>query len=60
MWADSRVNGKEYQYCPAGEGKLLAQTSISTKDGKLQLELYGQEATRLSTITEHKDKNKKK
>jgi hypothetical protein len=39
-----------------GEGKLLAQTSVSTKDGKLQLGLYGQEAVRLSTITEHKDK----
>ena len=35
-----------------GEGKLLGQTSISTKDGRLQLELYGREATRLTTITE--------
>ena len=42
-----------------GEGKLLAQTSISTKDGKLQLELYGREATRLTTITEHKGKGEK-
>ena len=39
-----------------GEGKLLAQTSISTRDGKLQLELYGQEPTRLTTITEKKGK----
>jgi len=39
-----------------GEGKLLARTSVSTKDGKLQLELCGQEAVRLTTITEHKDK----
>lgn len=35
-----------------GEGKLLGQTAISTKDGRLQLELYGREATRLTTITE--------
>lgn len=42
-----------------GEGKLLAQTAVSTKDGKLQLEMYGQEATRLTTITEQKEKDKK-
>ena len=41
-----------------GEGKLLAQTAVSTKDGKLQLEIYGQEATRLTTITEKVDKKK--
>lgn len=41
-----------------GEGKLLARTQISTKDGKLQLELYGQEAVRLTTITEREDKKK--
>lgn len=40
-----------------GEGKLLNMTSISTKDGKLQLELYGQEPTRLTTITEQKGKS---
>jgi hypothetical protein len=41
-----------------GEGKLLAQTSVSTKDGKLQLELYGQEAVSLTSITEAKAKKK--
>jgi hypothetical protein len=35
-----------------GEGKLLSQTSISVKDGKLQLEIYGQEPTRLTSITQ--------
>ena len=42
-----------------GEGKLLVQSSISTKNGRLELELYGQEPTRLTTITEQKDKKKK-
>jgi hypothetical protein len=42
-----------------GEGKLLSQTSISTKNGKLQLEIYGQEPTRLTTITEEKGKGEK-
>ncbi len=37
-----------------GEGKALVQTSISVKDGQLQLEIYGQEPTRLTTITEKK------
>jgi hypothetical protein len=41
-----------------GEGKLLARTSVSTKDGKLQLELYGQEAVSLTSITEEKAKKK--
>jgi hypothetical protein len=39
-----------------GEGKLLSQTAISTKDGKLQLGIYGQEPTRLTTITREKRK----
>ncbi len=39
-----------------GEGKLLGQTSISVKDGRLELEIYGQEPTRLTTITEKKGK----
>lgn len=43
-----------------GEGKLLAQTSISAKDGRLELEIYGQEPTRLTQITQHKQKNKDK
>jgi hypothetical protein len=41
-----------------GEGKLLAQTSISVQNGKLELEIYGQEPTRLTTITEQKPKKK--
>jgi hypothetical protein len=39
-----------------GEGKLLSQTSMSIKDGRLQLEIYGQEPTRLTNITERKKK----
>ena len=35
---------------------LLAQTAVSTKDGRLQLTVYGQEPTRLTSITELKDK----
>lgn len=42
-----------------GEGKLLAQSSIAVKDGKLQIELYGSEPTRLTTITEKNPKQKK-
>jgi hypothetical protein len=42
-----------------GEGKLLAQTSLAVKNGKLELEIYGQEPTRLTTITEKNPKVKK-
>ncbi|BCS32479.1 hypothetical protein TBR22_A16940 [Luteitalea sp. TBR-22] len=42
-----------------GEGKLLTQTNISVKDGRLELEIYGQEPTRLTTI-ERKDPKPKK
>jgi hypothetical protein len=42
-----------------GEGKLLSQTSISTKDGKLQLGIYGQEPTRLTTITQDRRNDSK-
>lgn len=42
-----------------GEGKLLAQTNVSVKDGHLQLEIYGQEPTRLTTITRKDPKPKK-
>jgi hypothetical protein len=42
-----------------GEGKLLGQSSIAVKNGKLEVELYGQQPTRLTTITEQKDKAKK-
>lgn len=41
-----------------GEGKLLAQTSLIVKDGRLEIEIYGQEPTRLTTITEEKPKAK--
>jgi hypothetical protein len=39
-----------------GEGKLLGQTAISVKDGRLQLEIYGQEPTNLTTIKQEKKK----
>ena len=42
-----------------GEGKLLTQTSISTKNGRLELEIYGQEPTRLTQITQQKTKAQK-
>lgn len=42
-----------------GEGKLLAQTNVSVKDGQIQLEIYGQEPTRLTTITRKDPKPKK-
>jgi hypothetical protein len=42
-----------------GEGKLLAQTSLATKNGRLEVEIYGQEPTRLTTITEKNPKVKK-
>jgi hypothetical protein len=41
-----------------GEGKMLSATSISTKDGKLALEIYGQEPVRLTDITEETKKKK--
>ena len=31
-----------------GEGKMLAATSITTKNGRLELENYGQEPVRLT------------
>jgi hypothetical protein len=37
-----------------GEGKMLGATSISTKNGKLELEYYGQEPVRLTEITQEK------
>lgn len=42
-----------------GEGKLLNQTSISTKNGRLELEIFGQEPTRLTQITQEKTKAQK-
>jgi hypothetical protein len=38
----------------------ILEQSLSTKDGKLQLDIYGLEPTRLTTITEHKGKGEKK
>jgi hypothetical protein len=43
-----------------GEGKLLGQTALSIKDGRLQIEIYGQEPTKLTTVKEEKKDEKKK
>jgi hypothetical protein len=39
-----------------GEGKMLVGTSISTKNGRMELENYGQEPVRLTEITEQQKK----
>jgi hypothetical protein len=41
-----------------GEGKMLAATSITVKNGRLELENYGQEPVRLTQITEEQKKQK--
>jgi len=41
-----------------GEGKMLAATSITVKNGRLELENYGQEPVRLTQITEEQKKKK--
>lgn len=41
-----------------GEGRLLAATAIDVKNGRLELENYGQEPVRLTTITQHESKKK--
>jgi hypothetical protein len=41
-----------------GEGKMLAATSILVKNGRLELENYGQEPVRLTEITEQEKKKK--
>jgi hypothetical protein len=41
-----------------GEGKMLARTSISVKNGRLELENYGNEPVRLTDITEKSEKKK--
>lgn len=41
-----------------GEGKMLAATSILAKNGRLELENYGQEPVRLTEITEKERKKK--
>jgi hypothetical protein len=40
-----------------GEGKMLAATSITVKNGRLALENYRQEPVRLTSITEEQKKN---
>ncbi len=37
-----------------GEGRMLAQTSIAVNNGRLELENYGQEPVRLTTVSERK------
>jgi hypothetical protein len=39
-----------------GEGKMLAATAITTKNGRMELENYGQEPVRLTEITEQQKK----
>lgn len=39
-----------------GEGRMLAATSIMVKNGRLELENYGQEPVRLTSITEETKK----
>ena len=41
-----------------GEGKMLAATSIMVKNGRLELENYGQEPVRLTDITQEEPKKK--
>jgi hypothetical protein len=40
-----------------GEGKMLAATALTVKNGRLELENYGQEPVRLTSITEAKRKS---
>jgi len=42
-----------------GEGRLLAASAIDVKNGRLELENYGQEPIRLTTITQEVPKKKK-
>jgi hypothetical protein len=41
-----------------GEGRLLVATSVDVKNGRLELENYGQEPVRLTTITQESPKKK--
>jgi hypothetical protein len=41
-----------------GEGRLLAATAVDVKNGRLELENYGQEPVRLTTITQEVKKKK--
>jgi hypothetical protein len=42
-----------------GEGRMLARSAITTKNGRLELENYGNEPIKLSAITQEEDKKKK-
>ena len=42
-----------------GEGILSGQTAISVKDGRIELETFGIEPTRLTTVTQESPKKKK-
>jgi hypothetical protein len=42
-----------------GEGRLLVATAVDVKNGRLELENYGQEPVRLTTITQEEPKKKK-
>lgn len=42
-----------------GEGKMLSATSISVKNGRMELENYGNEPVKLTSITESEKKPKK-
>lgn len=37
-----------------GEGRMLAQTSTEVKNGRVELENYGREPARLTTVSERK------
>jgi hypothetical protein len=41
-----------------GEGRMLARSAISTKNGRLELENYGNEPIKLSEITQQEEKKK--
>ena len=41
-----------------GEGRLLAATAVEFKNGRLELENYGQEPVRLTSITQQESKKK--
>lgn len=43
-----------------GEGRILAATAVSVKDGKLALESYGLEPVKLTTVSEFQKKPKQK
>jgi hypothetical protein len=42
-----------------GEGKMLAATSITVRNGRLEVENYGQEPVRLTQITKEQKEDTK-